>query len=159
MSCLRVRAPDGTTRRIPLGVMPKVVGRDEEADVIVDDGDVSRRHCSVAGLPNGVRVQDLGSTNGTWVNGKRITAAVLKNGDKLQVGGVTFIAECAPPLGFSTAIRKVEEQFAAGKGFRTILGEIAAEAGKTDTKPHPAVPTNQLKKTPDTGERKQHPPA
>jgi pSer/pThr/pTyr-binding forkhead associated (FHA) protein len=132
--------------------MPKVVGRDEEADIIVDDGDVSRRHCSIAGLPNGIRVQDLGSTNGTWLNGKRITSATLKNGDKLAVGNITFFAECEPPMGFSTTIRKVEEQFAAGKGFRTILGEIAAESRKTDTKPHPSVPTNQLKKMPEPGQ-------
>jgi pSer/pThr/pTyr-binding forkhead associated (FHA) protein len=152
MSCLRVRAPDGTTRRIHLGVMPKVVGRDEEADIIVDDGDVSRRHCSIAGLPNGIRVQDLGSTNGTWVNGKRITSVTLKNADKLVVGNITFVAECEPPMGFSTTIRKVEEQFAAGKGFRTILGEIAAESRKTDTKSHQTVPTNQLNKMPESGQ-------
>lgn len=151
MSSLRVRAPDGTSRRIPLGTMPKIVGRDEEADIIVEDHNVSRRHCSITGLPNGIRVQDLNSTNGTWVNGKRITAAILKNGDKLQIGDIAFIAECEPPMGFSTAIRKVEDQFAVGKGFRTILGEIAAENQKTKTQPSPTVPTNQLKKMPEPG--------
>ncbi|MBI5394347.1 MAG: FHA domain-containing protein [Verrucomicrobia bacterium] len=132
--------------------MPKVIGRDEEADIIVEDRNVSRRHCTVAGLPNGVRVQDLDSTNGIWVNGKRVASATLKNGDKLVVGDITFIAECETPMGFSTAIRKVEDQFAFGKGYRTILGEIAAEARPTDSKPQPSAPTNQLKKMPEAGQ-------
>ncbi len=76
-----------------------------------------------------------------------------------HAGGITFIAECETPMGFSATIRKVEEQFAFGKGFRAILGEIAAESGKADTKSHRAVPTNQLKKMPEPGEQKKQPPA
>jgi pSer/pThr/pTyr-binding forkhead associated (FHA) protein len=154
MISLRVRAPDGSMKRIPLGVTPKVVGRDEEADIIIEQSGVSRRHCSVAGLPNGLRVQDLGSTNGTWVNGKRVNSAILKNGDRLQIGDVVFIAECETPVGFGTTIRRVEEQFAFGKGFRTILGEIAAEGKTGQAANRPTVPDERIKKKTDAGHPK-----
>jgi hypothetical protein len=59
----------------------------------------------------------------------------LQNGDKLEVGPFTFVAECAVTAGFGTAIRLVEEQFAVGKGFQTFLGEIAAEGQAPPPKP------------------------
>jgi pSer/pThr/pTyr-binding forkhead associated (FHA) protein len=127
MNCLHIKLPDGTTRKIALGSRPKVIGSDEDADVILEDTAVSRYHCTVAVSPNGIHVQDLASASGTRINGRQITSAMLQNGDKLEVGPFTFVAECAVTAGFGTAIRLVEEQFAVGKGFQTFLGEIAAE--------------------------------
>ena len=128
MTRLRTTSPDGKTQTIPLGTAPKIIGRDERADIVVDSRAVSLQHCSVAALPGGVRLQDLGSTNGTHVNGVRVTDTVLKNGDQLRVGDLTFLVECETPVGFSTAVRHVEQQFASGKGFHTLLSEIAAES-------------------------------
>jgi pSer/pThr/pTyr-binding forkhead associated (FHA) protein len=125
---LCITLPGGKTERIALETQPKVIGRDPKADICIEDRNISRQHCSVAAVPGGVRVQDLGSTNGTFVGGKRVTTAVLKDGEKLQLGELSFFVECDTPPGFGTAVRTVEEQFAAGKGPRTFLGEIAAEA-------------------------------
>ncbi len=140
MNCLHIRLPDGTARKIALGSRPKVIGRDEDADIILEDAAVSRYHCTVAVSPNGIHVQDLASSSGTRINGRTVTSAMLQNGDKLEVGPFTFVAECAVTAGFGTAIRLVEEQFAVGKGFQTFLGEIAAEGHAPPPGPKPAKP-------------------
>jgi pSer/pThr/pTyr-binding forkhead associated (FHA) protein len=132
--------PDGTARKIALGSRPKVIGRDADADIILEDAAVSRYHCTVAVSPNGIHVQDLASSSGTRINGRIVTSAMLQNGDKLEVGPFTFVAECAVTAGFGTAIRLVEEQFAVGKGFQTFLGEIAAEGNAPPPGSKPAQP-------------------
>ncbi len=67
-------------------VQPGTVGR-EGCDVILPDPDVSRRHAAVRLLDNGVAVEDLGSTNGTFVNGVRLEAPKrLSPGDVVRVG-------------------------------------------------------------------------
>lgn len=139
MNCLHIKLPDGTARKIALGSRPKVIGSDEDADIILEDPAVSRYHCTVAVSPNGIHVQDLASGSGTRINGRQVTSAMLQNGDKLEVGPFTFLAECAVTAGFGTAIRLVEEQFAVGKGFQTFLGEIAAE-GQAPPPPKPSKP-------------------
>ena len=69
----------------------KTVGRTTGADFILDAALVSRLHCRLTAEQDGqLVVEDLGSTNGTVVNGKRIDRATLGAGDSLQVGRVTF---------------------------------------------------------------------
>ncbi len=64
-----------------------IIGRGEEASITIPDDRVSRRHTRiVARGPDNVQIKDLGSKNGTWVNGKKITSAELQNGDTIQVG-------------------------------------------------------------------------
>lgn len=70
---------------------PKTMGRAPRADFIVDAPLVSRLHCRL-NLDEKARlaVEDLGSTNGTWVNGHKVKHAPLAAGDKLKVGRVVF---------------------------------------------------------------------
>ena len=78
------------TLRLPSGSV-KTVGRTTGADFILDAALVSRLHCRLTAEQDGqLVVEDLGSTNGTVVNGKRIDRATLGAGDSLQVGRVTF---------------------------------------------------------------------
>ncbi|GAA4429569.1 DUF3662 and FHA domain-containing protein [Georgenia halophila] len=63
-----------------------VVGRGSEADVVVDDTGVSRRHLEIKVTPAGVIATDLGSTNGTFVEGHRIDAATLVDGNTITLG-------------------------------------------------------------------------
>ena len=64
-----------------------VVGRGSTADVAIDDTTVSRRHARLVRETDGWTVADLGTPNGTWVNGTRILQATrLKNGDELRLG-------------------------------------------------------------------------
>jgi pSer/pThr/pTyr-binding forkhead associated (FHA) protein len=68
----------------------KTIGRASSADFIVDAGMVSRVHCQLSASATGVEVVDLDSTNGTYVNGIRVANTLLKDGDELGVGRVTF---------------------------------------------------------------------
>jgi len=73
-----------------------VVGR-QAADLVVDDPQVSRRHAGLDPAGGALEVEDLGSLNGTWVNGARITGPVrLAAGDQVRIGDTTFEVE-APP--------------------------------------------------------------
>ena len=76
--------------RIPARSL-KTMGRAARADFIVDAPLVSRLHCRLNLDASGhLEIEDLGSTNGTWVNGKKIKRSPLRSGDKLKVGRVQF---------------------------------------------------------------------
>lgn len=69
----------------------KTIGRTARADFIVEAPLVSRLHCRLtASASDQLVVEDLGSTNGTLVNGNRVERGVLKSGDVLTVGRVEF---------------------------------------------------------------------
>jgi len=68
----------------------KTVGRAPRADFVVDAPLVSRLHCRLTLQPGGLLVEDLESTNGTFVNGERVTRLVMRSGDALRVGRMEF---------------------------------------------------------------------
>jgi transcriptional regulator with GAF, ATPase, and Fis domain len=68
------------------------VGKAPDNDLVVLDETVSRHHCEIARVPEGVRVRDLGSTNGTYVEHARITDAVTPVGSVVRVGDTVEIA-------------------------------------------------------------------
>jgi pSer/pThr/pTyr-binding forkhead associated (FHA) protein len=64
-----------------------VLGRSDEADVLLNDPYASEFHMRLVAQENGMVLHDLGSTNGTYVNGRRVTAPTsLRRGDTIQVG-------------------------------------------------------------------------
>lgn len=63
-----------------------VIGRGTEADIVVDDPGVSRRHLEIRVTPNGVIASDMGSTNGLYVEGHQVPAATLLDGNSLTIG-------------------------------------------------------------------------
>ena len=64
-----------------------VLGRSDETDVVLDDPYASEFHMRLVSQENGMMLHDLGSTNGTYVNGRRVSAPTeLKRGDTIQVG-------------------------------------------------------------------------
>ena len=76
-----------TGERVPLGPKPVVMGRLNECAIVVSDLNVSRRHAEVRPVGSGFVVADLGSTNGTNVNGVRIAGEqVLRDGDIISLG-------------------------------------------------------------------------
>ena len=78
------RAYDLATARL-------VLGRDRKSDIVVDDINASRTHAELRFEPQGVWViTDLGSTNGTYVNGVETTSQPLRGGDRITIGMTNF---------------------------------------------------------------------
>jgi hypothetical protein len=73
-------------RRVPLTRAVTVLGRAGEVDVPLDDAGVSRRHAEVHAVDGRYRVVDLGSTNGTFVDGERVATGELRDGSTITVG-------------------------------------------------------------------------
>ena len=81
---------DRLTFRLPPGSL-KTIGRSAGAEFIVEAALVSRLHCQLTATADSLHVKDLGSTNGTFVNGKRVKTAELNEGDLLSVGRLELI--------------------------------------------------------------------
>jgi hypothetical protein len=81
--------PDGG--RVNIGVEPVVIGRLPELAVVLGDPNVSRRHAEVHRVGDAIAVADLGSTNGTKVNGRPIREQYLENGDEITVGSTSLV--------------------------------------------------------------------
>jgi DNA-binding winged helix-turn-helix (wHTH) protein len=90
------RSPAGphlvsTRREWPLVEGSNLIGRDHECLVRIDSATLSRRHARLIVAGAGTTLEDLGSKNGTMVNGRRVTQAVaLNDNDEVQVGAVTL---------------------------------------------------------------------
>ena len=69
---------------------PVIVGRDADCGAVIPDVTVSRRHAEVRATESGVAVRDLGSSNGTAINGARVSVGDLIPGDTVVFGKVTF---------------------------------------------------------------------
>jgi pSer/pThr/pTyr-binding forkhead associated (FHA) protein len=81
--------PPFTFRILPGNI--KTMGRSPGAEFVVDAAMVSRLHCRLTAGATELQVVDLESTNGTFVNGQRVTQATLKEGDTLGVGRVDLV--------------------------------------------------------------------
>jgi DNA-binding NtrC family response regulator len=85
------RTPDG--KEIPIDVDPIVIGRDEGAQIRLDDPEVSAIHCELRAVNEGILVKDLGSTNGTFVGSLRIREAVVTTAAEVLVGQTRITVE------------------------------------------------------------------
>ena len=81
---------DGTTLDIPLDRERTTIGRRPGTDVCLPYAAVSGEHAVIVTSARGSTIEDLGSTNGTLVNGERVDQSVLRTGDTLTIGRVTF---------------------------------------------------------------------
>jgi hypothetical protein len=80
-------------RRVQIGTEPLVIGRLPECGVVLADSNVSRRHAELRRSGDSVMLTDLGSTNGTRVNGAPIRERILASGDEVSVGSTRLIFE------------------------------------------------------------------
>ncbi|MBU6422785.1 MAG: FHA domain-containing protein [Chloroflexota bacterium] len=95
----RPRAPKGflevpaERRRLALGAEPLAIGRDVENDLVLDDRRVSRRHAEIRLRLGRYTLYDLQSTNGTFVNGRRVAEVALSDGDRITIGGSEIVVQ------------------------------------------------------------------
>ena len=96
----RPRAPKASLEQrdgspVRLGPDPVLIGRDSQNDVVLDDRRVSRKHAEIRLRLGRYTLYDLQSTNGTFVNGRRVAEKVLDDGDKISVGGLEVVFRSA----------------------------------------------------------------
>jgi predicted component of type VI protein secretion system len=70
---------------------PAILGRSRWCDLVLSDDSVSRRHAMVVRYDDRIILTDLGSTNGTFVNGRQITQAEVRPGDRLRLGDLDLV--------------------------------------------------------------------
>jgi hypothetical protein len=87
----RLVASDG--RSFAVGELPLIIGRSPDVEVVVSDSNVSRQHAEVWRTSEGVAIRDLQSTNGTFVNGHRVSAVSLSPRDDVTIGPLHFRIE------------------------------------------------------------------
>jgi len=93
----QIREDGSMAERWELGDQPLVVGRGDAADARIEDESASRRHCIILLEGDGYMIEDLGSQNGTWVDGRRVLTASLRNNARLLVGRTQFVFLDRPP--------------------------------------------------------------
>jgi predicted component of type VI protein secretion system len=128
---------DGQRRSFPISRDVTVIGRREDCDLRIPLGDVSRKHCRLILDGDILKVEDLGSSNGTYRNGERVQQTDLSAGDTLQVGPVVFVVQMNGFPG-DDDLQPVTVQSAAAKAAAagTALGANATTTGDDD---EPAV--------------------
>ncbi len=112
-----LRGVSGTTfgKTFPLfGTV--TVGRHTDCDISIPGEEISRHHAKLQVMPDGIAVEDLGSANGTFINGKRVHQGMLKPGEELRLDTVRFLL-AAPGL---------EAQGAPAKAAPAKAGAVAA---------------------------------
>jgi hypothetical protein len=107
-------------KQFTVGSQPITFGRDDENDVVLTSLLASRVHAELRPEADGYVLHDRGSSNGTWVNGERVTAQWLQPGDEMVIGGEVFRFETSDPP--TRQARKVAPP-AAGPALRvTVTG-------------------------------------
>jgi len=84
---------DGERKEFPVHADRMVIGRTVNCDLRIPLADISRKHAELRVGPDGVLIRDAGSTNGTYVNNKRVQETALKAGDHLVIGPVVFTVQ------------------------------------------------------------------
>jgi pSer/pThr/pTyr-binding forkhead associated (FHA) protein len=84
---------DGERRSFSISRETTVIGRRQDCDLMIPLGEISRKHCRIIREADTLRLEDMGSSNGTFHNGRRVQEAVLNAGDTVQVGPVAFVVQ------------------------------------------------------------------
>ena len=84
---------DGERRSFSISRDMTVIGRREDCDFRIPLGEISRKHCRLIKDGQTLRLEDLGSSNGTFRNGERVQEAELQPGDTIQIGPVVFVVQ------------------------------------------------------------------
>jgi Protein of unknown function (DUF3662)/FHA domain len=95
---LREIRPDGSSRSLVVGGRPLTIGRASDNGLVLADGRASRHHARLYGRRGALVLTDLGSTNGSWVNDRRIEEMALGEGDQIRIGDTVLVVESVEPI-------------------------------------------------------------
>ncbi|MFL5521460.1 MAG: PP2C family protein-serine/threonine phosphatase [Gemmatimonadales bacterium] len=114
--------------RIELGPKSIVLGRVAPADVVLDDGQISRNHCRVAIVMDEVFVNDLGSSNGTFVDGARVERnTYLPPGGRMHIGGHVLEHEWRLRSEVEASMKLDHDLASAGRYVQSLLPDPVAD--------------------------------
>jgi DNA-binding NtrC family response regulator len=118
---LQVLGHGGAT--LALGARPIVVGAHSSCDLMLVDPQVSRRHAELAVVPEGIRIKDLGSTNGTWWQGTKVGEVVVPSGATVQFGATPVRISAAEAMSLPPS---ESDHFGAMAGKSVAMRELFA---------------------------------
>jgi pSer/pThr/pTyr-binding forkhead associated (FHA) protein len=125
---------DGERRSFPVSREMTIIGRREDCDLRIPLGDVSRKHCRMIREADSLRMEDLGSSNGTYVNGQRIQEAILQPGDTVRVGPVLFVLQ-VDGVPADDELQPNEGQVAAASDDTGVAAAPRASRSRSDDAP------------------------
>jgi pSer/pThr/pTyr-binding forkhead associated (FHA) protein len=117
---------DGRRKDFRIQKQSTVVGRGEDCSLRIPLLSVSRRHCELLLSEDELRVRDLASSNGTYINSRRVNEATLHAGDRLAVGPVVFTLQIDGAPGEITPVKAVPDKAAAAGGGEEVV-ELEAD--------------------------------
>jgi hypothetical protein len=136
---IREIRPDRSSRTLTFDGRPLTIGRAPENGLVVRDGRASRHHARIDVRRGTLVLTDLGSTNGSWVNDRRVESIALGEGDQVRIGMTTLIIEAVEPFARATRPHEapaVPSQAAAARDQGSAgAGEAA---GSRSDRPAPA---------------------
>lgn len=127
---LKVLRGGSAGKEIAVRVPQFLIGRAEECHIRANSDAISRRHCAITLENDDVRIRDLGSRNGTFVNGVKIDGAHrIQMGDQVRVGPLEFLVTFAKT---PTAAKVSSDATAAGDDMGGLISDWLAEADEND---------------------------
>ena len=114
---------NGTKRNFSLPGTVTIIGRRQDCDLCIPLMVVSRKHCELDANAGAIKIRDLGSRNGTFLNGQRIDEAQLNPGDQISVGPVRFALQVNGEPADDSAILHPPDRVSK------LEKEVAAQAG------------------------------
>jgi hypothetical protein len=130
---IREIRPDRSSRTFAFEGRPLTIGRGPDNGLVVRDGRASRHHARIDVRRGSLVLTDLGSTNGSWVNDRRVESIALGEGDQVRIGLTTLIIEAVEP------VARTARPHAAEAGDVGLGTEGAGEAGAGSTSDRPAL--------------------
>lgn len=121
---MRFRSDEGGTRRYyQLGEGNSVAGRHPSCDIVIPGRNVSKKHIQCFVENGAVTIRDLGSSNGTFVNGSPVTSCIIKHGDDISLGGYHLVLD--------TSVQEPEASEPSSQGAFDCEPGRAAAPGRT----------------------------
>jgi len=128
--------PNGQRKDLPVSKKLTILGRGENCEVRIPLENVSRRHCEISLAGDELKAKDLASSNGTYVNNRRINECSLSAGDRLVVGPVVFTVQIDGKPGdiepIKTRGEKSEEAKLAGEEVVELEADVIDDNSSAD---------------------------